>query len=157
MTEKTVTIGVTTYNAEDTIQDALNSASVQTLQNTEIVVVDDRSTDSTMSVLRDYACRSDVRIYQNAENRGVAASRNEIIKRATGQFVAFFDDDDISLPSRVERQVRRIVEYERKFAQGSPVICHTARLQIYPDLRQRVEPTMGCAEDRPAPSGAKVA
>ncbi|MFT5663260.1 MAG: glycosyltransferase involved in cell wall biosynthesis [Gammaproteobacteria bacterium] len=157
MTYPSVTIGVTTYNAEDSIRDALQSVFGQTAPIAQVLVIDDCSTDSTMSVLEEYAGRPGFEVYQNETNSGVAVSRNEIVQRAKGDFIVFFDDDDISDPKRVEAQVERIVEYECEFADGAPVICHTARLQIYPDGGQRLEPTMGQTRGRLAPFGLPVA
>jgi glycosyltransferase involved in cell wall biosynthesis len=87
----------------------------------------------------------------------VAVVRNRLVEEARGEFLAFFDDDDRSDPERVVRQVERIVEYERRFAQGAHVISHTARRVIYPDGHVRVEPTKGEREGCPAPSGVAVA
>lgn len=157
MIRPTVTIGVTTYNAEDSIRDALHSALEQTHPINQIIVVDDCSTDSTMTILEEYADRPGFEIYQNQENSGVAVSRNEIVKHATGDFIVFFDDDDVSAPNRVEAQLARITKYETEYAAGAPVVCHTARLQIYPDGSQRIEPAMGQVHGRPAPAGPPVA
>jgi GT2 family glycosyltransferase len=79
------------------------------------------------------------------------------LAEAAGEFLAFFDDDDESLPERVQAQRQRIVEYERDFAGGAPVICHTARRQLYPDGSQRIVPTMGEREGQLAPAGLPVA
>jgi glycosyltransferase involved in cell wall biosynthesis len=157
MTLPTVTIGVTTYNAEESIRAALRSAFEQTMPILQILVVDDCSTDSTMSILEDYADHPGFEIYQNQTNSGVAISRNEIIKQATGDFIVFFDDDDVSASTRVESQVDRIIKYENEFANGAPVVCHTARLQIYPDGSQRTEATMGQVLGKVAPAGVPVA
>jgi GT2 family glycosyltransferase len=54
-------------------------------------------------------------------------------------------------------QRTRIVTYERAFAQGAPVICHTARLQLYPDGSQRIVPTIGQCEGEIALAGVPVA
>ena len=98
-----------------------------------------------------------LKIFSNLENSGVAVSRNRIIKEASGEFIAFFDDDDESLPSRIFEQYKRITEYEKHFAKGAPVICHTARKLIYPRGEVRFEQTMGQTEGKPAPSGPAVA
>lgn len=153
-----VTIGLTTYNAADTVERALRSAVGQDWRPIEVVVVDDGSTDETVSILERWAARHpEIRIFRNPQNSGIAVSRNRILEEARGEFVAFFDDDDESMPDRVERQVARLESYEFDFADGAPVICHTARVVIYPDGTRRVEPTTGETEGRRAPAGVPVA
>lgn len=154
-----VTIGITCFNAEASIEAAVNSALKQTYTNTEIVIVDDGSTDHSWSVLeRLQASQPDkIRIFKNAKNSGVAATRNHIIREARGVYLAFFDDDDQSVPERVSEQVRRISEYRTKFKVTAPVICHAARAQVYPDGMKRIEQTMGIDETITAPHGADMA
>jgi glycosyltransferase involved in cell wall biosynthesis len=153
-----ITIGVTAYNAEKTIASAIHSAAAQTWSNIEIVCVDDYSSDRTLEVLAGLEKKhSTLRVYRNDQNGGVAATRNRIIQEAKGEFIAFFDDDDEGLPERLTRQYERIVEYERDFAQGQPVICHTARLQRYPGGEEHYAPTLGTELEAVAPHGPAVA
>jgi glycosyltransferase involved in cell wall biosynthesis len=153
-----VTIGICAFNSEDTVGAALRSALAQTWRPIEIIVVDDASADKTGTVVRAIAARHDnVSIVVNERNLGHAGAVNQVVQRASGEFVAFFDDDDVSRPERVERQLKRLTTYERKFSGGAPVVCHTAREQIYPNGRQRIEPTKGTIEGRAAPSGIAVA
>jgi glycosyltransferase involved in cell wall biosynthesis len=120
--------------------------------------MDDCSSDATPVILASLATKHpEIRLFRNETNRGVAIARNKILAEARGEFVAFFDDDDESLPERIKAQQTRIVDYERQFAKGAPVICHTARLQLYTDGSQRIVPTMGQHEGQPAPSGLPVA
>ncbi len=148
-----ITIGLTCYNAERSIGAALESALAQDWPNTEVVVVDDASTDDSVSVIRSF---KGVRLHQQAVNRGVAAARNQLIERARGEFLAFFDDDDVSLPHRLSRQYQRIVAHESDFG-DVPLLCHSARTQVYPDGAQRVEPTIGNAASCSAPGGIDAA
>jgi len=153
-----VTIGITAYNAADTIGRAIRSALAQSWQPIEIVVVDDCSTDDTNDVLLQLSVvHPELRIFCNQNNGGVAVSRNRIITEAKGEFVAFFDDDDESLPERITTQLWRILTYERDFANEAPVICHTARTLSYPGGVERVESTMGERERRCAPHNMEVA
>ena len=153
-----VTAGITAYNAVATIERAVICALAQSWRPLEIVVVDDASTDETPAVLERLAAGYvEVRVFRQPQNTGVAAARNRILAEAKGEFVAFFDDDDESLPERVEVQLRRILEYERDFAEGEMVICHTARRLAYPDGHERIAPTMGQREGRAAPAGLPVA
>ena len=153
-----VTIGITAYNAAETIEKAVRSALSQTWRPIEIVVVDDCSTDGTWEVLTRLAeVHNQVRIFRNQSNRGVAYTRNRIVAKARGEFIAFFDDDDISLPERVQLQLERILSYERDFAKGAPVVSYTARRVVYPDGRLLVHPTMGERKGVRAPHGYPVA
>lgn len=153
-----VTIGLTTYNAADSVVCAISSALSQTWRPIEIVAVDDCSTDATREVLDHLAAlHTELRVFSNEVNGGVAVSRNRILEQARGEFVVFFDDDDESLPTRVEEQLGRIVDYEQKFAEGAPVICHTARTLHYPHGEVRLEPTMGQIGGKQAPAGSALA
>lgn len=153
-----VTIGITAYNAAETIERAIRSALAQTWRPIEIVVVDDYSSDETPALLRvSGASHPELRFFRHQINGGVAVARNRIVEEARGEFIVFFDDDDESLPQRVAAQLRRIVDYERNFADGAAVICHTVRRQRFPDGSECLIPTMGLREGRPAPSGWAVA
>lgn len=158
MTRPLITIGLTTYNAADTVERALRSALAQTWRPIEVVAADDASTDDTLERLHALARQNPgLRVFSNAVNSGVAVSRNRILEESRGEFVAFFDDDDESQPDRISAQHARIVDYERDFAAGDPVICHTARRVVYPHGKSLNEPTMGQTEGRHAPSGPAVA
>ena len=153
-----VTIGITAYNAAETIECAVRSALAQIWRPIEIVVVDDCSSDKTQTVLETLsASHPELQVFRNENNGGVAVARNRIVEEAKGEFIVFFDDDDESLPERVEAQLRRIVDYERNFADGAAVICHTVRRQRFPDGSECLIPTMGLRAGRPAPSGWAVA
>lgn len=153
-----VTVGITAFNAVDSIDRAIDSALRQTHQNIEIVVVDDCSSDGTLDLLvRRALVNRKLRILPSSTNAGVAVARNKIISEARGEFLVFFDDDDISEPSRIEEQLQRIVQYEASFGGGAPVICHTARTVVHADGQSYIAPTMGEREGRAAPSGINVA
>lgn len=153
-----LTIGVTAYNAADSIERAVRSALGQSLAPGEIIVVDDASSDATPEIVRRLAAEfAQVRLVENPANSGVATSRNRIVEAAQGDVVAFFDDDDVSDPDRCARQLARILDYEARFAQGAPILCNTARTQIYPDGSRRVEHAVGEGEGRLAPHGEAMA
>jgi glycosyltransferase involved in cell wall biosynthesis len=159
MTCPLVTIGITAFNAGDTVAHAVASALAQEGVEAEIVAVDDASSDGTAAQLAELAAAypGRMRVITHTTNRGVAAARNGIIAAARGEFLCFFDDDDVSAPDRVRRQVERLVAYEGEFAHGAPVVCHAARRQLYPDGETILAPTMGEALDSAAPAGLPVA
>lgn len=153
-----ITCGITAFNAAASIDKAVRSALAQTWRPIEIVVVDDASTDGTTAMLAALAqAHSEIRLFSQSKNGGVAEARNRILAEARGEFVAFFDDDDESRGDRLAMQLKRITAYERDFAAGAPVICHAARRVLYPDGTERTEGTMGEAEGESAPSGPAVA
>ena len=153
-----VTAGLTTYNAIDTVQASIDSILFQNWKLFEIVVVDDCSTDGTFEYIQELRkLDSRVRVYKNSKNSGVAVSRNRIIGEAKGEFLTFFDDDDVSEPSRIETQLERIVSYESETPEHAYVICHSRRRLVYPDGTIRIAPTMGEAAYKTAPSGIAVA
>ena len=158
MTRPLVTIGITAWNAADTIERAVRSALAQDWRPIEIVAVDDASSDDTAGILvRLSADNQEVRVFTQPVNGGVGATRNRVLAEAHGELVAFFDDDDESLPERVGAQLTRILDYEREFAGGAPVVCHTTRRRVYPNGLARIEPTMGQLARRRAPHGLAVA
>ena len=151
-----ITIGITAFNAEKHIERAIISGAGQTWPAFEIIVVDDGSTDETVERLKHIASRyPQVRLLLQDRNKGVAAARNRIVDEAKGEFIAFFDDDDVSDLNRLASQYDRIVQYEQMLNDRAPVICHTARRQIALNGTERIEQTMGCARGT-APHGLAV-
>jgi len=99
------TVVIPAYNAERFIERTLRSALRQTYTNLEIIVVDDGSTDDTRAVAETVAAGDDrVRIF-SVPNGGVAKARNIGIEKASGEFVAFLDADDLWHPAKIELQV----------------------------------------------------
>lgn len=151
-----ITVGITCYEAEATIERAVRSALGQTWVPFEIVVVDDCSGDGSWQILERLAARDPrIRVVRHAQNRGVAAARNTVLEHTNGEFLAFFDDDDISRPERLEAQWQRIVDYEQAVETGL-VVCHCATEQVFPDGKTRYSPTLGM-DVTPAPGGEAVA
>jgi glycosyltransferase involved in cell wall biosynthesis len=144
-----ISIGVTCYNASDTIARAIASAANQDWQNLEIVVVDDGSADHSLDIVTAMA-RSDkrIRIVSHNVNRGCAAARNTIVKEARGDFLAFFDDDDASHPARIRRQYEDIVAYEN-ITGAQFVACYASGERHYPNGYQMPIQAIGSRPDVP--------
>lgn len=104
-----VSVVIPAYNAEATIADTLRSVRSQTHRDLEIIVVDDGSTDRTISIVKTHAA-VDGRITVIAQkNAGVAAARNAGWQSARSAFIAFVDADDLWAPSKIERQLHTIL------------------------------------------------
>jgi glycosyltransferase involved in cell wall biosynthesis len=95
------------YNGAAFIRDAVQSILAQTGTDTEIIVVDDGSTDDTPAVVATFG--ETVR-YLHQTNRGPAAARNAGIACARGDWIAFLDADDLWLPGKLPSQLRRFGE-----------------------------------------------
>jgi glycosyltransferase involved in cell wall biosynthesis len=110
-----ITLGLTCYNAEDTIARAIAGAASQDYPNTEIIIVNDCSTDNSANVIdKAIANLPNARVVSHAQNTGFAGALNSIITHSKGEFIGIFDDDDVSLPHRISTQYRTIIEYEKK-------------------------------------------
>lgn len=122
-----VTIGVTCFNAEDTIARAIASALSQDWPDLEVVVVDDCSTDRSWEILTDLAERHGrLKIVRHERNSGYPTALNNILRIASGEFVAIFDDDDDNAPDRIREQIDRISRYESEHG-TSFVFCYADR------------------------------
>ena len=100
-----VSVIIPTYNRAEFIYLAITSVLNQTFQDYEIVIVDDGSTDNTVSVVNGFSCDK-VRYIKHDRNKGEAESRNTGIKSSQGEFIAFIDDDDEWLPEKLDDQIK---------------------------------------------------
>ena len=97
-----VSVIVPTYNSEEYIAQALESVFNQTHQNLEVILVDDGSIDSTLSIARSFQEKR-LRIFTNSSNKGVSHSRNRGIRHAKGKWIALLDSDDWYAAKRIEQ------------------------------------------------------
>jgi glycosyltransferase involved in cell wall biosynthesis len=96
-----VTVAIPTFNSAATIRMTLDSVLSQNCPPFEILVLDDGSTDNTVSVVRNYApC---VKLFRQ-QNQGVASARNALVRLARGDLLAFLDHDDVWHPRYLEAQ-----------------------------------------------------
>ena len=101
MAEKKITQIITYYNEEKYIAECIRSLLNQTYQNLEIIAISDGSTDRGPEIVASF---DDPRIIMinNPDNHGQGYCRNQGLDIATGDYVGFFDGDDISYPNRIE-------------------------------------------------------
>ncbi|MBE6501043.1 MAG: glycosyltransferase [Methanobrevibacter thaueri] len=89
-----VSVVIPVYNVEKYLKECLDSVCNQTLENIEIICVNDGSTDSSLDILNDYAERDGRIKIISQSNRGLGASRNTGLREASGKYVYFLDSDD---------------------------------------------------------------
>lgn len=92
MDNVTLSIIITLYNRRDLVLTAINSV-IGKLPNTEILVIDDGSTDHPLDVLQEYIDRQSIRYFYK-ENGGAASAKNYGAKKASGKYILFLDSDD---------------------------------------------------------------
>lgn len=101
-----VSVIMPAYNGAKTIAESINSVISQTYSDWELIICDDGSTDNTYEIAASYAEKyPDVILLRNERNLGEGATRNHCISHARGEYIAFLDCDDISLPERFREQV----------------------------------------------------
>lgn len=111
MKEKTSSISIVmcTYNGARFVAQQLDSLLAQTRNADEIIVQDDGSTDGTQSILEAYAaCHPEIHVYTNEAGRGVNANFFSAMQRATGDYLAISDQDDIWEPDKLKLQLAAI-------------------------------------------------
>jgi glycosyltransferase involved in cell wall biosynthesis len=139
MAKPLVTIVVPAYNAAQFLHEALDSILKQTYDNTEIILLDDASTDATPDIAAEYA--GAITYIRQPNNIGIYDNVNVGIVRARGDLIATYHADDIYLPTIVERQVSYLNAHEEVGA----VFCSDifidakgieyARLALPPEVR----------------------
>ena len=100
-----ISVILATYNGEKYLYKAIDSILNQTYSDFELIIVDDGSSDSTQRIIDDIKDNRIVYL-RNKQNRGLPYSLNRGMKYARGEYIARMDDDDISLPTRLEEQLR---------------------------------------------------
>jgi len=116
-----VTVIMATYNAANYLEDCLAGLAGQSYSNFVVKIIDDASSDRTVDMLRHW-CRADRRfqvVAVHRENRGLTVSLNELLKHCDTELVARMDADDISLPQRLENQVRYLTSHPELHVVGS--------------------------------------
>lgn len=103
MKKPLVSILIPAYNADAWISETLRSALAQTWESTEIIVVDDGSTDRTLAVARDFECNH-LRVVTQ-ENQGAAATRNKALSLSRGDYIQYLDADDLIGPEKIAKQL----------------------------------------------------
>ncbi len=105
--EPVVSVIIPCYNAEKLVGYTLDSVIKQTYRNIEIICVNDCSNDETLRVLEEYAKKdSRIKVLNNTKNLGVAETRNNALKIAIGDYIAFIDSDDVWHLDKLEKQIK---------------------------------------------------
>lgn len=135
-----VSVLMPVYNGAKYLRPAVGSILSQTLEDFELLVVDDGSADQTLEILQSYQDKR-LKIISNDQNRGVAHSLNRALDQAEGKYIVRMDSDDIAYPRRLEKQVAFLEQNPDIDLCGSSVnqfgvkkgVCH------YPETHAGIE------------------
>ncbi|EMO54415.1 glycosyltransferase family 2 protein [Leptospira noguchii] len=128
-----ISVVIPTYNRENKILNAISSVLKQTLPPKEIIVVDDGSTDTTVSKIQEKF--SDKIQILLLEHKGVSHARNRGVENASGDWIAFLDSDDEWLSEKLEKQWKHIEEHpETEILQSQEIWIRNGR-KVNPPTR----------------------
>jgi glycosyltransferase involved in cell wall biosynthesis len=121
-----VSVCIAVYNGALFIERGVQSALNQTFQNFEIIIINDGSTDDTLTVINQFT-DSRIKIYSNTANQGASYTRNRYLSLAIGEFIAILDADDTWSPDKLQKQL--------DFFSKNPEygLCGTFARRIYSD------------------------
>ena len=126
-----ITVLMPVNNCAQYIEEAVESVLNQTFKDFEFLIIDDASTDNTVSIIKRYS-DSRIILIQKSKNTGLTSNLNYGISIARGKFIARMDGDDISLPERFEKQINYLENHPEV------VVCGTDYKIIGTDVIKNV-------------------
>ena len=113
MNEYRVTIVMGIYNCEETLEEAIQSIIMQTYKEWKLIMCDDASTDNTLHIANKYAqVYENIIVLHNKKNMGLNYTLNKCLKYVDTEYYARMDGDDISLSTRIEKEVLFLDEHQ---------------------------------------------
>lgn len=111
------------YNCADTLSEAIESIIVQTYTNWELIICDDGSVDDTYKVALEYKSKYPEKIIliQNEHNMGLNQTLNNCLSKATGEYIARMDGDDLCDPTRFEKELSFLLEHPEYAIVSTPM------------------------------------
>ena len=138
--EPSLSVIMGVYNGQPFLSKAIESILNQTFTDFEFIICDDCSTDDSAKILREFAAKdSRIRLLQNKQNKGLAATLNNCLNIPRGTFIARMDCDDISLPERFAKQKEWLEKHEKVWAVGTSVEFIDDYGQVYGHTSNLVE------------------
>ncbi len=109
-TDPLVSVIIIFWNAQDFLEESIQSLCQQTYRNWELLLIDDGSTDGSSKIAQSFVEKNPRRgrylHHQAHQNRGISTSRNLGVEHSRGTFIAFLDADDVWMPAKLEEQIK---------------------------------------------------
>lgn len=143
-----VSVIMPAYNSEKYIGEAIESILNQTFTDFELIVLNDSPNNKKLeNIVKTYVKKDKrVKYIKNSKNLGVAKSRNILLQKCRGEFVACMDSDDVSLPTRFEKQIKYMKKHPecgvlgtwfQLFEKDTTIIQHPERIKIFNILKNQ--------------------
>lgn len=134
-----ISVIIPIYNAHDYLERCLDSVCNQTLKDIEVIAVDDCSTDDSLEILQRYAEKyPQLRVIAHKTNGGESRARNTGLDNATGEYLAFVDNDDSIDPDFLEKLYEKAKETNADIVKGEAHILETDNTERYDGLNQQI-------------------
>lgn len=142
----TVSVVMCTYNGERYLREQLDSILAQTYPIHEIIIQDDGSTDRTLDIADGYAAKySNVRVIRNDHNLGFNENFKDVAMKATGDYVAISDQDDVWYHDKIEKLVDAIGTHDMSFCCHDRGLTPDKTVFVSPQYSQEALPFIGFA------------
>lgn len=105
MIEGLVSVIMPIFNGEKFLDRSIQSVLTQTYKFWELILIDDKSDDNSVFLIKKYISDDRIKLVQNSRNQGISYTRNKGIKHSNGEYIALLDQDDEWLPEKLEMQV----------------------------------------------------
>jgi len=120
MKKPMISVVMPVYNSGNLIHQTIKSILNQTYSNFEFIIVNDSSRDNTLKIIKEYQKKDNrIRIIDNPKNLGISLASNRGLDAAKGEYIAMMDHDDISLPTRFEKQINYLEKNKDVFLVGT--------------------------------------
>lgn len=122
-----VSIVLATYNGASYVEEQIDSILKNTFTDWTLEIYDDGSTDRTLEILEEYQNQypDKIVVYRNYDNLGVTLNFLEGVRRASGEYIMFCDQDDVWLPDKIEKTLQRLKEREAERGKSTPIVVFT--------------------------------
>lgn len=132
-----ISVILCSYNGEKYIEEQLDSLKKQSVFINEYIICDDNSLDNTCDIIENYIEKNpelNIKLFRNSKNKGVIKNFEFGLKQASGDYIAFCDQDDVWLPNKIELSLDKIKEMEEIYGKNIPLLVHTDLIVVDENL-----------------------
>ena len=131
-----ISVIVPVYNVEPYLRQCLDSIVCQSLNDIEIICIDDGSTDGSLEILKEYEKNDKRIVLRSRENKGLSATRNDALDIANGEYVIFIDSDDFLAEGALERLYQLAVQHDLDIISFTATVVYESEKlrEKYPDI-----------------------